>query len=283
MEPGCCWERTCIYGCPVRIAGCLCNITGTDSWAFETYGPTTITGLVALLNLQYAILIGGELEDEVLDAARNYQGAIEEQAYGGGRYAFGPDEEGLFLYPNVTMILFHARMFQLTGEEQQRARAIELFEAVQPLRVEGEQGRVRYHSPYSAEYMGAQTDDYTTLSSQNYLMFSLMLLHEITGDYAYLHEMDAVLEALDQELYGQWCHEHLQNISCEPEQSCSGEEVCVANMCQADACHGGVLHHWMDGGIAVPSDVEFFCTGCNLQLLYLMWYRQAQIDPLNED
>ena len=34
----------------------------------------------------------------------------------------------------------------------------------------------------------------------------------------------------------------------------------------------------MDDKIAIPEDVEFFCTGCNLQLLYLMWYRQAQID-----
>ncbi len=252
--------------------------TMIESWAFDTYGPTSITGLVGLLNVQYALLIGGDMKDAAIDAARNYQAAIEAKTYEDGRYNFGPEREGLFLYPNVTMILFHARLFELTQEEAQKTRAIELYEAVQPLRVASEDGRVRYRSPYSAEYMHAKTDDYTTLSSQNYLMFSLMMLHKITGEHSYLKEMDSVLEALDQELYGEWCHEHLQAISCEPDMSCSDGDVCVGNACQEDSCHGGVLHHWMDGGVAVPKDVEFFCTGCNMQLLYLMWYRQAQID-----
>ena len=33
----------------------------------------------------------------------------------------------------------------------------------------------------------------------------------------------------------------------------------------------------MDGNIAVPEDPEFFCSGCNLQLLYVLWYRQHHI------
>ena len=263
------------------LAGALgwyINVTTIDSWAFDTYGPTSITGLVALLNVQYALLIGGAMKDDAIAATAQYQAAIEDKTYEGSRYKFGPDRDGLFLYPNVTMILFHARVFELTGDEAQKTRALELYQAVQSLRVDDDNGRVRYRSPYSAEYMGAKTDDYTTLSSQNYLMFALMMLHKVTGDSSYLTEMDSVLEALDQELYGEWCHEHLQEISCNEEFSCTDEQVCVANACQADSCHGGVLHHWMDGGVAVPADVEFFCTGCNLQLLYLMWYRQAQID-----
>ena len=38
------------------------------------------------------------------------------------------------------------------------------------------------HSPYSTESQGAQTDEYRTLSSQNYLMLGLMELYRQTGD-----------------------------------------------------------------------------------------------------
>jgi len=48
----------------------------------------------------------------------------------------------------------------------------------------------------------------------------------------------------------------------------------VDGQCLDDVCHCGILHHWMDGRIALPSDPEFFCDGCNHQLLYLLWYRQ---------
>ena len=118
--------------------GWYINITTIDSWAFDTYGPTSITGLVALLNVQYALLLDGEKKADALEAAKNYQAAIEEQAYEDKRYKFGPDRDGLYLYPNVTMILFHARMYELTGDEAQRARAIELYSEIQPLRIEGD-------------------------------------------------------------------------------------------------------------------------------------------------
>jgi hypothetical protein len=53
--------------------------------------------------------------------------------------------------------------------------------------------------------------------------------------------------------------------------------VCLDGTCLQDHCTGGVLHHLMDGNIAVPEDPEFFCSGCNLQLLYVLWYRQHNI------
>jgi len=52
----------------------------------------------------------------------------------------------------------------------------------------------RYRSPYSQISMGAQTDNYTTLSSSNYTMFALMLLHLITGEDRYLEEINPILD-----------------------------------------------------------------------------------------
>jgi len=33
----------------------------------------------------------------------------------------------------------------------------------------------------------------------------------------------------------------------------------------------------MDGRIALPEDREYFCSGCNLQFLYVLWYLQARV------
>mgnify|MGYP006897292372 CR=1 FL=1 len=32
---------------------------------------------------------------------------------------------------------------------------------------------------------------------------------------------------------------------------------------------GKILHHWMNGRAAIPEDPEYFCSGCNLQTLYI--------------
>ncbi len=262
-----------------RVLDWYLDLKPTNSWAFETFGPTTVTGLVALLNLQYVHLIGGEYASQAMEAARGYDRSIAERALAGSFYKLNTENERLFLYPNVTMIIFHARMYQQTGDQAQRERAVQIFNALEPLRMETGQGRLRYESPYSAETQGAKTHDYSTLSSQNYLMFALMLLGEITGDATYLREMDSVLDSIADELYGEWCYSHVHLEACE--SSCSEDQVCVGgSSCQTDACQGGVLHHWIDGRVAQPHDVDFFCSGCNLQLLYLMWYRQARVDAL---
>ncbi len=246
-------------------------------WAFTTYGATSISGLVGLMNLQYAAVLDNERAAERVAFAQLQLAEIEKKAFNGSFYRFDSSQEKLYLYPNVTMILYHARLFQLTGEERHRERAVALYQAVQPLRVDMGQGRVRYRSPYSAEYMHAQTEDYATLSSQNYLLFSLMLLHQITGEQAYLTEADAELEALSQELFKPWCLGDLKQRVDACQAPCDSTETCVVDSCQPNSCARGVLHHWMDGRLAEPQDEEFFCTGCNLQLLYLMWYRQNRI------
>ena len=146
---------------------------------------------------------------------------------------------------------------------------------IQPLRVAEDSGLVgpgRYRSPYSADIEGAQTDDYTTLSSQNYLMMALMLLHEVTGDAAYLLEVDAILDFLEGPMVGEWCLSHFHTAGCA--EPCDDGDVCIEETCFDDSCPPGVLHHWIAGRAARPEDTVLVCSGCNLQLLYVMWYRQ---------
>lgn len=253
--------------------------TMVPGYAMSTYGPTSINGLVALLSLQRAYVLGGQARvEELLPVVKPMVEKIDESAWTGAAYAFGTERPGLFLYPNITMIIVQSRLYQLTAEEKYRERALAAYQGIQPLKVTAESGWVgpgRYRSPYSAESMGAKTDNYSTLSSQNYLMFALMLLYQISGDNSFLDEIDPILDFLQASLMGHSCLSDFFPESCTP--ACPAEQTCVAEACVAEACHCGVLHHWMDGRLAVNADPEFFCSGCNLQLLYLMWYRQHKI------
>lgn len=246
--------------------------SGADkSWALATYGPTSISALIALMNAQYAYVLGGDRAAERAQWAKDMQGHIADHAWNGSFYEFGLGRKDLDLYPNVAMIALHARLFELTKDEADRERALALYAAIQPLKLPDG----RYYSAYSAAAMGAKTHDYSTLSSQNYVLLALMLLYEITGQAKYVVEMDGLVDALATELHGTWCLANVHKDTCAP--ACEASAVCVGAACTADACHGGMLHHWIDGRIALPSDAEFFCSGCNLQMLYVMWYRQKRL------
>jgi hypothetical protein len=201
------------------------------------YGPTTINGALALLNLEYALVATEAAAPARIARAEEIIAAGRAIAYDDelGYYRYAPDQDRLYLYPNIMQILAHARAYELTGEQSYLDRAELLHAAIQPLKVAGEG---RYLSPYSAEYMGAQTDDYTTLSSQNYTMLALGLLYDLTGDDAYRAEVLDLLGFIETKLL---------------------------------ADDGRVLHHWIDGHIAHPDDLEYYCQGCNLQLLYVIF------------
>jgi len=261
------------------------SLLGDDDYAMGTYGPTSINGLMALISLQRAYVLGGdEIKSRIVPFAEQVTAKIDERAWNGSYYDFddGAERPGLFLYPNITMIIVNARLFQLTGKEQYRERALAIHQGIQPLKITEERGWIgvgRYRSPYSQISMGAQTDNYTTLSSSNYTMFALMLLYLITDDEQYLEEMNPILDFLHDYLMGESCLSDFYPDPCQP--ICEGGmdgKACVDNTCLDDVCHCGVMHHWMDGRIAIPSDPEFFCDGCNHQLLYLMWYRQNKIE-----
>ena len=217
--------------------------TGAEigSFALETYGPTSITGAAALVNLQYATYLDTPERGARIERAARIVRAIDRNAWDGERYLFAPGNDRLYLYPNVMMILVQLRLYELTGDAAHLERAVAVGHAIAPLKHEERGG---YRSPYSAEYMGATTDDYSTLSSQNYLVLALLLLHRHTREPLWFDEAMSVVTFLRTRLY--------------------------------DAEQHRLLHHWMDGRIAQPEDREYFCSGCNLQLLYVLWYMRAR-------
>lgn len=218
------------------------EIEGLGSYALETYGPTSITGVVALVNLRYAELLDSVRKQERLDYAESVIGVIDEKAFNGNYYKFNTKTDDLYLYPNLMMILSNAVAFKLTGDDDYKRRCIKIHESIQPLK---DAEKKCYHSPYSAVYMGAQTEDYSTLSSQNYAIMSLAMLYEITENESYKNEINDIISFIRDYLY-------------DPET-------------------GKILHHWMDGRLAVETDPEYFCSGCNLQFLYSLWYVEAYL------
>jgi len=224
---------------------------GADrSWAIRTYGPTAVTALVALLEAQYVLFIGGERKDERLDRVKTIEAKITARAFGdlaGARaYAIAPGNAELELYPNVSMACLEARLFRITKDETYRLQARALYAAIQPLKKSD--APARYASPYAIELTGSKTGDVSTLSSQNYLALSFLLLFEITGEQRFVDEADRVLDAIEK-MRGPYCR-------------------------QDSSCTTGLLHHVVDGRLAQPGDGTVFCSGCNLQTLYVIGYRR---------
>ena len=211
-------------------------------FATSTYGPTAITAAVAMLNLQYATYFATPQAKERVAFARELVETIKQKAQFGDGFRVKPGEDLLELYPNTMMMLVLTRLYEQTGEAEYLQAAERLFQFIQPLK---NLARGGYNSPYSAAEMGARTDDYSTLSSQNYLTLALLVLYQNTHDRRYFTEASFVLTFI---------HEHLY-----------------------DPAQGRVLHHFIDGRIALPSDPGYFCAGCNLQLLYVLWYARHHI------
>jgi hypothetical protein len=249
-----------------------------QSWAVRTYGPTAVTALVALVHAQYALLVGGERGDERRDRAIALERRIADRAFGdltgGGSsvrgFATGPGDLALDLYPNVAMLLLEARLYRLTKDEAFRLEARALYAAIQPLKLSDQPAR--YESPYAAASLHAQTNDVATLSSQNYLALALLVLFEITGEARFVDEADRVLDAIET-MRGPWCLAQVHTEACTP--ACGAAQACVASACTSDRCQTGLLHHVVDGRLAQPGDATLFCSGCNLQALYVIGYRRA--------
>jgi hypothetical protein len=252
------------------LLGWYIDIGADRSWAVAEYGPTSISALVGLLSAEYAYLVRGSRAADRLDWAVQMEKHIEDHAWTGAYYAFGAGRAGLVDYPNIAMIIFASRLYELTQDERYRTRALQAYDAMQELRLPDG----RYYSAYSAAEEGAKTRDYSTLSSQTYMMIALMLLYEVTGRASFVAEMDSLAGTLGRLIHGQWCLGELHktdvcNVAC--------SEVCVSGSCEPDACHGGMLHHWIDGRPALPTDPTLFCSGCNLELLYALDYRKRRL------
>lgn len=250
----------------------------TAGFAQDLYGATSLSAFVAMLNLQHAYHVDSAERDEFIAAAVDTVAVIDELAWRDGYYAKTRDSDELYLYPNITMMSVNARLYALTGERRYIDRAIESHATIQGLREEfaGADGslNVRYRSPYLRDYMMLDTDNVATLSAQNYLMLALILMWEQTGNNVYLLEVDRILDGVSDGLFDQFCHSWLEDFqTCEP--GCSEEQACFADRCDADRCGPGLLHHWIDGNIATQVEGDMFCSGCNLQTLFIMETRKA--------
>lgn len=233
------------------------------SWAIRIYGPTAVTALVALVEAQYALYVGGDRRDQRLERAIAIERSITDRAHGNladgdtGRtaraYAIAPGNPKLDLYANVAMMLLEARLFRLTRDELYRLQARALYAAIQPLKLSD--APARYASLYAAESLGAKTREVATLSSQNYLALALALMFEITGQSKFIEEADRVLDGIEA-MRGPWCVKDVREV---PD----------------DRCTTGLLHHIVDGRLALPGDGTLFCSGCNLQTLYVLGYRRS--------
>ena len=212
-------------------------------FAADLYGPTAITAGLLLSYVQYASYQHNEYGADLLARAEEIAENLHDIAFDTDHYRFAPDNEKLYLYPNAIMLILLSQLYQQTHNEIYLERAKTIFEGIQPLYLSN---LGCFRSPYSEEPEGAQTEEYSTLSSQNYLMIGLMTLYKETQDPMYLESIWGILHHIESRLYDE--HEHK------------------------------IVHHWIDGRPANPSDPSYFCSGCNLQTLFILWYLSQELN-----
>lgn len=213
-------------------------------FAASTYGPTAMTAFVAMVHLERVDGYPDETREHHLERADTILSRVYEKVWDAEReiYLFAPGDERVMLYPNVTIMGALARAYQLTGESRYKEQFEATYRGIQALKDEDGD---HYHSPYSKESMGATDDDYTTHSSQNYLMIALLSMYQATGDNQYLEEINTILGFLKERLL----------------------------------VDGQILHHWIDGRAAADPDPYIYCLGCNVQTLYLLLLIQMTVMP----
>ena len=218
------------------------DIAGGE-FAANTYGPTAMTAFVTSVHLER---VDGYLDDtreHHLARADAILNRIQEKVWDEEReiYLFAPGDERVMLYPNVTVMGALAKAYQLTGNVIYRERFEAAYRGIQALKDEDGD---HYHSPYSKESMGATDDDYTTHSSQNYLMIALFTMYQTTAEGSYLEEVNVLLGFLKERLL----------------------------------VDGQILHHWIDGRAAAEPDPYIYCLGCNVQTLYFLLVMQMTLE-----
>ncbi len=251
-----------------------------NSALVRDYGSTVVTGVVALLHAQLA-LAGVTSADAHRERALALEGLLTRTAFGdladigSGRsaraFARSPGEPGLFLLPNVVMMLVEARLFRVTKDETHRITARALFAAIQPLVLSSQPAR--YAEPEAVAPLAATTRETTTLATQSALALALLSVFEVTGDTRYVDEVDRVLDALEA-MRGPYCLSQLDATTCAP--ACEPGQTCLSAECTAERCTTGLLHHRVDGRLAAPGDARpVFCSGCSFAALYAVGMRRV--------
>ncbi len=162
----------------------------------EPYGPTAATAIVSALLLLYVDAVDGEdvyVRDRGLEIADDIDAAAFDEE--GGFYRRAPEDEALFLYPNVAMILVHALAHRSTGDSFHLDRARALITAIEALWLPEVEA---YHSPYQGE-----GNDYVSLSSQNYTAIALLFLFDETGDAELLEAVRGRVDFIESSLYSE--------------------------------------------------------------------------------
>lgn len=219
------------------------DIAGGE-FAADTYGPTAMTAFVTSVHLERVDGYPDETREHHLERADAILNRLQDKVWDEEReiYLFAPGDERVMLYPNVTVMGALSRAYQLTGNPTYKERFEATYRGIQALKDEDGD---HYHSPYSKESMGATDDDYTTHSSQNYLMIALIGMYQATGEVEYLEEVNTLLGFLKERLL----------------------------------IDGQILHHWIDGRAAAAPDPYIYCLGCNVQTLYLLLVLQMTLAP----
>ena len=209
-------------------------------FAVTSYGPTAVSALMVMTQIEQAASYPEANPEYHLERAEEMLMNIHAIAWSDelGAYRFAPEDDRLMLYPNITMMTAWARLYELTNDPLHIETFYDIYQGIQPLKDEDGD---HYHSPYSYESMGATDKDYSTLSSQNYLMLGLLSAHQATGDTQLLAEVDLILSFIEDNLMED----------------------------------GLITHHWIDGRAASHDDPWYFCMGCNLQTLYILLVRNA--------
>jgi len=210
-------------------------------FATASYGATSVTAFMALNHIEHVANYPDSNAEHHLERAQSILDSVHETAWSEemSAYRFGRADDRLMLYPNITMMLAYAQMHQVTGEQVHLDRFYDIYAGIQPLKDESDD---HYYSPYSFESMGATDPDYSTLSSQNYLMLALLSAYQSTADEALLEEVDSILGFIEN------------------------------NLMEGDL----ITHHWIDGRAASLDDPWYFCMGCNLQTLYILVLREVE-------
>ena len=202
-------------------------------FATASYGPTSVRNFLTINHIERAA--GYEENSEHhFERARTMTTAIHDVAWDEelGTYRFVRE-----LYPNITFMLSYARMYPETGADGFLEAFYRTYDGTEPLSaVSGD----HFHSPYGFESMGATDEDYSTFSSQNYLLLALLSAYQSTGNKALLDEVDTILTFIE------------------------------IHLMEGDL----ITRHWIDGRAASHHDPWYFCMGCNVQTLYILVVRE---------
>ena len=131
---------------------------GTTHGRCGRASPTAMTAAVATLHVELAVNYpdhnqahhlqrAGEILDEIHSRVWDEEMSV---------YRFAPGDTRLMLYPNATVMLALARAYELTGESRYLERFEATFQGIQGLK---DSDGDHYHSPYSAQSMGAEDED----------------------------------------------------------------------------------------------------------------------------